>query len=41
MIEPTIQVFRFFTIIKFIAIYFQNSLGSSWPLRDKAGLNDT
>ncbi len=33
------QVFRFFTIIKFRAIYFSTSLGHYWPLIDKIGLN--
>ncbi len=31
------QVFRFFTIIKFRAIYFSTSLGHYWPLIDKVG----
>jgi hypothetical protein len=32
------QVFRFFTIIKFRAIYFSTSLGHYWPWIDKEGL---
>jgi hypothetical protein len=32
------QVFRFFTIIKFRAFYFSTSLGHYWPLIDKVGL---
>jgi hypothetical protein len=34
------QVFRFFTIIKFRAIYFWTSQGHYWPLIDKVGLID-
>jgi hypothetical protein len=41
MIEPrtAMQVFRFFTLIKFRAIYFRTSLGHYRPLIDKVGLN--
>ncbi len=46
MILPTfkrtpMKVFRFFTIIKFIAIYFWTSQGHYWPLLDKLGLTMT
>ncbi len=34
------QVFKFFTIIKFRAIYFSTSLGHYWPLIDKVGLEE-
>jgi len=36
--RTAMQVFRFFTIIKFYAFYFSTGLGHCQPLIDKVGL---